>query len=161
MLLINYDFHDIHAILTMLRAYPEKPYNVQIIESVIQILSSPQIDNSIDDNIIRKKLRTIDTIDKEYFRWVFVDNIYTYGLKVIKPEFCYFSLKKDFQSYLNVPKMKIISNLKPLQMHFTIYPSFSQKIAKISRKQPKSNLHSIIAHIKQICLKNYQSKQER
>ena len=96
MLFINYDFHDIHAILTMLRAYPEKPYNVQIIESVIQILSSPQIDNSIDDNIIRKKLRTIDTIDKEYFRWVFVDNIYTYGLNVIKAEFCYSFLEKGF-----------------------------------------------------------------
>ena len=88
MILSNYDFHDIHSILTMLRAKPEKEYNPQIIKSVLKVLSEPQIDNTVDDNIIRKQLRSIDSLDKEYFRWVYVDNIYTYGLKFIKEDFC-------------------------------------------------------------------------
>ncbi|MBQ3528623.1 MAG: hypothetical protein IJA52_08750 [Clostridia bacterium] len=100
MLLINYDFYDIHFVLIMLREYPEKPYNAQIIQNIIQILSEPQIGNSLDDNNIRKNLRTIETIEKENFRWVFVDNIYTYGLKVIKDRFCYSFLEKAFRKLL-------------------------------------------------------------
>ena len=93
MILSNYDFHDIHSILTMLRAEPEKEYNTQIIESVLKILSKPQIDNTVDDNIIRKQLRSMGALDKENFRWVYVDNIYTYGLKFIKEDFSYSFLK--------------------------------------------------------------------
>ena len=36
----------------MLRANPEKEYNTQIIESVLKVLSEPQIDNTVDDNIV-------------------------------------------------------------------------------------------------------------
>ncbi|MBO7253713.1 MAG: hypothetical protein J6V36_00240, partial [Clostridia bacterium] len=72
MLLSNYDFHDIYATLILLRSTPEKEYNVQVIKSVLQILSEPQVDNTIDDNVIRKKLRTIETLDKECFSWVYV-----------------------------------------------------------------------------------------
>ena len=137
MLLINYDFHDIHAILTMLRAYPEKPYNVQIIESVIQILSSPQIDNSIDDNIIRKKLRTIDTIDKEYFRWVLVDNIYTYGLKVIKADFCYSFLEKGFSKLLECAKNEDYKQLEALADALHNIPIFFAEDCKNFKKATK------------------------
>ena len=100
MLLHNFDFYDIHSVLTMLRAKPEKEYNIEIIKAVLEVLSTPQIGNTIDNNIIRKKLRTIETIDKEYFRWVYVDNIYTYGWKIIKDEFCYEFLAKGFQMLL-------------------------------------------------------------
>ena len=100
MLLINYDFHDMHYVLTMLRAYPEKTYNKQVIQSIIRVLSEPQIDNTIDHNKIRKELRTIETVDKECFDWIYVDNIYTYGLKVIHNEFCYSFLEKAFRKLL-------------------------------------------------------------
>ena len=100
MLLINYDFHDMHCVLTMLRAYPKKTYNKQVIQSIIHVLSEPQLDNTVDNNILRKELRTIETIDKEWFRWVYVDNIYTYGLKVIQNEFCYSFLEKAFRKLL-------------------------------------------------------------
>ena len=52
MLLLNYDFYDIHFVLTMLRAKPEKEYNIEIIKAVLEVLSTPQVDNTIDDNII-------------------------------------------------------------------------------------------------------------
>ena len=77
MLLLNYDFYDIHSVLTMLRAKPENAYNFEVINAVLDILKTPQVDNKIEDNIIRKRLRTIENIDKEDFRWVYVDNIYT------------------------------------------------------------------------------------
>ena len=100
MLLLNYDFYDIHSVLAMLRAKPEKKYNIEIIKAAIEILSTPQIDNTIDDNIIRKKLRTIENIDKDDFHWVYVDNIYTYGLKIIKDEKCYTFLENSFRMML-------------------------------------------------------------
>ena len=100
MLLLNYDFYDIHFVLTMLRAKPEKEYNIEIIKAVLEVLSTPQVDNTIDDNIIRKRLRTIEIIDKEDLCWVFVDNIYTYGQKIIKDERCYSFLANGFQMML-------------------------------------------------------------
>ena len=100
MLLLNFDFYDIHSALTMLRAKPEKEYNIEIVKAVLEVLSTPQADNKIDNNIIRKKLRTIETLDKEDFRWVYVDNIYTYGRKIIKDEICYEFLAKGFQTML-------------------------------------------------------------
>lgn len=100
MLLINYDFHDMHYVLTMLRAYPKEVYNKQVIQSIIYVLHAPQIDNTIDDNIIRKELRKIEKIDKDCFGWIYVDNIYTYGLKIIDNEFCYYFLEKAFRKLL-------------------------------------------------------------
>lgn len=97
MLLMNYDYYDIHALLTTLRAKPDKAYNIEIIKSVFEVLSALQIDNTIDDNIIRKKLRMIEAIDKDDFRWVYVDNIYTYGWKIIKDEKSYSFLANGFQ----------------------------------------------------------------
>ncbi len=114
MLLSNYDFHDIHATLVLLRSKPEKEYNVQVIKSVQQILSYPEVDNTIDDNIIRKKLRTIETLDTECFSWVYVDNIYTYGLKVIKDNFCYSFLEKGFSKLLECAINQDYNQLKVL-----------------------------------------------
>lgn len=59
MLLLNYDFYDIHSVITMLRAKPENEYNFEVINAVLDILKTPQIDNTIDNNIIRKRLRKI------------------------------------------------------------------------------------------------------
>ncbi len=137
MLLLNYDFHDIHSVLTMLRAYPEKTYNMQIIESIIQVLSNPQIDNTIDDNIIRKKLRTIETIDKDYFRWVYVDNIYTYGLKVIKNDFCYSFLEKGFSKLLECAKNEDYKQLETLADALHNTPIFFAEDCKNFKKATK------------------------
>jgi len=114
MLLLNYDFYDIHSVLTMLRAKPEKEYNIEIVKAVFEVLSTPQTDNTIDDNIIRKKLRTIETLDKDDFRWVFVDNIYTYGWKIIKNEMCYGLLANGFQMMLEYVALGDFQRLEDL-----------------------------------------------
>ena len=100
MLLLNYDFYDIHSVITMLRAKPRNEYNSEMINAVLDILRTPQIDNTIDNNIIRKRLRKIEKLDKDDFRWVYVDNIYTYGWKVIKDDACYSFLANGFQMML-------------------------------------------------------------
>ncbi len=137
MLLFNFDFHDIHAVLTMLRATPQKTYNIQIIEYIIQILSEPQIDNTVDDNIIRKRLRTIETIDKEYFRWIYVDNIYTYGLKIIKDDSCYSFLEKAFRKLLECAINEDYEQLETLADALHNVPIFFAEDCKNFKKAVK------------------------
>ena len=104
MLLLNYDFYDIHSVLTMLRAKPEKGCNIEIIKAVLEILSAEQIGNTIESNIVRNKLKSIETVDKEDFQWVYVNNIYTYGIRVVKDENAYSFLAKGFQLLLEYAK---------------------------------------------------------
>ncbi len=137
MLLINYDFHDIHAVLTMLRAYPKKPYNKQVIQSVIHVLSEPQIDNTLDNNIIRKELRTIETIDKDCFCWTYVDNIYTHGLKVIHNEFCYSFLEKAFRKLLECSVTEDYKQLEDLADALHNIPIFLAEDYKKFKKATK------------------------
>lgn len=114
MLLLNFDFYDIHSVLVMLRAKPENEYNIDIVKAVLEVLSTPQVDNTIDDNVIRKKLRAIETIEKEDFRWVYVDNIYTYGWRIIKDEMCYEFLAKGFQMMLEYAESGELQRLEDL-----------------------------------------------
>ena len=114
MLLLNYDFYDIHSVITMLREKPENEYNSEVINVVLDILRTPQTDNTIDDNMIRKKLRKIESIDQDDFRWVYVDNIYTYGWKVIKDKTCYSFLANGFQIMLEYAKSGDIQHLGDL-----------------------------------------------
>ena len=48
-------------------------YNFEIIRAVYNILSAPQETNGIEPNIIRNALRDIEDMDKELYRWVYVD----------------------------------------------------------------------------------------
>ena len=65
MLLLNYDFYDIYYVLTMLRTYPKIPYNCEVIKTIFDTLTTPQVDNTIEDNIIRKRLRAIKDIETD------------------------------------------------------------------------------------------------
>ena len=114
MLLLNYDLHDMYYVLTMLRAYPKMTYNSQVLRAIIRVLNAPQTDNTVDTNLIRKGLRTIETIDKECFRWIYVDNIYTYGLKIIHNEFCYDFLENAFRKLLECIEKEAYEQLEDL-----------------------------------------------
>ena len=114
MLLLNYDFYDIHSVITMLRAKPGNEYNFEVINAVLDLLMTPQVDNTIDDNVIRKRLRKIENIDKDNFRWVYVDNIYTYGWKVIKDDACYSFLANGFQMMLEYAESRELQRLEDL-----------------------------------------------
>ena len=100
MLLSRYDFYDIYSIVVAIRFKPQDKSNAELIQSMIDILSAPQIGNGIEDNVVRKKIRTIETLDREFFRFAFVDNVYTFGNQFIKDDFPYLFLKNAFDKLL-------------------------------------------------------------
>ena len=137
MLLTNYEFHDIHYILILLRAYPNEAYNEHIIRSVIRVLSEPQIDNSVDTNIIRKELRKTDTLKNESFRWICTDNVYTYGLTVIHNEFCYSFLEKAFKKLLECSEKEDYTQLCDLADALHNTPILLSENSKNFKKETK------------------------
>jgi hypothetical protein len=55
LLMTNYDFYDIYAILIAIRFKPQNECNAKIVQSVIDIISTPQNGNDVDSNIVRKR----------------------------------------------------------------------------------------------------------
>ncbi|MBE6666196.1 MAG: hypothetical protein E7603_08285 [Ruminococcaceae bacterium] len=101
MIMLNYDFYDIHGVLLAIRANPTAPYHANAIKSIYEVLSSPQIDNKGESNLIRKTLRTtVIGVEDTPLAWIYVDNVYTYGWKFIKDDFCFSFLAKGFQKLL-------------------------------------------------------------
>ncbi|MBQ4101587.1 MAG: hypothetical protein IJC85_01730, partial [Oscillospiraceae bacterium] len=82
-------------------------------------------------------LRSIDSLDKEYFRWVYVDNIYTYGLKFIKEDFCYSFLKKGFSKLLECAKNQDYKQLETLADALHNTPIFFAEGCKNLKKAVK------------------------
>ena len=124
MLLLNYDFYDIYSVLIMFRTKPEKEYNIEIIKLVLEILSAPQTDSTIESNIVRNKLRSVEHLDEEYFHWVYVNNVYTYGVRVVKDENAYSFLAKGFQLLLEYAKAEEPQCLADLADAFHNIPIF-------------------------------------
>ena len=137
MLLLNYDFYDIYSVITMLQAKPGNEYNFEMINAVLDILRTPQIDNTIDNNIIRKRLRKIENIDKDDFLWVYVDNIYTYGWKVIKDDACYSFLANGFQMMLEYVESGELRRLQDLADALHNIPIFFANGCKKFKKAVK------------------------
>jgi len=137
MLLLNYDFYDVHSVLTMLRAKPKKSYNCEIIKAVFDVLVTPQTDNMIENNIIRKRIRTIEAIDNEDFGWVYVDNIYTYGWKIIKDEVCYPVLANGFRMMLEYAELEDFTRLSDLADALHNVPIFFADGCKRFKKETK------------------------
>ena len=100
LLMTNYDFYDIYAILIAIRFKPQNECNAKIVQSVIDIISAPQNGNDVDSNIVRKKIREIYNLDRDLFKFAFVDNIYTYGIRFIKEDYPYSILKNAFDKLL-------------------------------------------------------------
>ena len=100
LLMTNYDFYDIYFILVAIRFKPQNECNAEIVQSVIDIISAPQNGNDVDSNIVRKKIREIYNLDRDLFKFAFVDNIYTYGIRFIKEGYPYSFLKNAFDKLL-------------------------------------------------------------
>ncbi len=71
MLLINYEFYDIHALITFFRSFPKRCIlYTNVLKEIIGYIESPQGSNGLDQNIIRKIIRpylkAIKTMIKPY-----------------------------------------------------------------------------------------------
>ena len=100
MLLLNFDFYDIYAVLISFRNDPSNAFNEKIAKIIKALIESPQVDNIIESNIIRRSLAEIENLDIEKFDWIKTNNVYTYGQKVIKEEIAYHILAKGFAELL-------------------------------------------------------------
>ena len=65
MLLLNYDFYDIYAVLLSFRNDPSNTFNEKIAKTIKALLESPQVDNVIESNIIRRSIAEIENLDIE------------------------------------------------------------------------------------------------
>ena len=96
MLLLNYDFYDIYAVLISFRNDPSNAFNKKIAKTIKALLESHQVDNLIETNIIRRSIAEIENLDIELLAWIKTNNVYTYGQKVIKEETAYHILSAGF-----------------------------------------------------------------
>lgn len=83
MWLSNYDLYDLHAVFIQFRFKPLYEKNREIAERIKALIDTPQVGNGIDHNNIRRELLKIEDLDKENWNWVFFENFYTFGTKVI------------------------------------------------------------------------------
>lgn len=96
MLLSKYDFYDIYAVLLRLRFYTDEPCTKEIVEKISALIDTPQKGNIVAPNLVRRTLSEIPALDREVWRWVFVNNVYTYGECIIKDVLCYEILSAAF-----------------------------------------------------------------
>lgn len=100
MLLTNYDFYDIYWSIVLLRSNRSK-YDVDIAKAIKQILDAPQKDNTVESNIIRRALCSIDALNtEEKWQWIEAENVYTYGVSVIKDDLSYQILSASMDEML-------------------------------------------------------------
>ena len=100
MLLLNYDFYDIYAVLLFFRNDPSNTLNSKIAKKIQSLLESPQVDNVIESNIIRRSIAEIENLDIDQLAWIQANNVYTYGQKVIKEKIAYHILSEGFSELL-------------------------------------------------------------
>ena len=100
MLMLNFDFYDMYAVLVAFRANPRCVQNTAITKSVISAIETPQKDNTIEDNSIRKALAGLEDIDQNFYRWIHTKNIYTYGHRIIKDALAYQIMTVSFSELL-------------------------------------------------------------
>ncbi len=137
MLLDKYEFYDIHSLLTGIRFESDSPYNLEMIRAAYNILCAPQETNIIEYNIIRTALRDIENINIELYRWIYVDNVYTYGCKTIKDEFCYSFLARAFLKMAECAESKDCERLEDLADAFHNIPILFADGCKNFKKEIK------------------------
>lgn len=100
MLMKNFDFYDIYAVLIQFRFAPSYKHNRIIAVKIKELFDATQKDNTIEANIIRSSLASIQDIDRERYGWAFTNNVYTYGHKTIKEEMPYKLLSAGFSELI-------------------------------------------------------------
>lgn len=99
--LINYDFYDLHALITFFRQNSERlSFYKRSVEEIICCIDIPTQNNGITANTIRKIIRPYIDTDDELLSWVLTDNQYTANVVIIKNEGCYRLLSAVFKEML-------------------------------------------------------------
>jgi hypothetical protein len=101
-----YELYDLYWIFVLVRATPEYILNKEIIAKVIGVLEKKH-GNTLEfneiNNQIRQALRSIPDLDKEKFKFAFVDNLYVHyppPSPFLKDEYVYEVLIESCKSLL-------------------------------------------------------------
>ena len=119
MLLTNYDFYDIYWSIVLMHS-DASAYDYAVSKAIKDTIDADQADNIVEFNKIRNALSDIKALEVyKKWNWVFTQNIYTYGIKVIKDIFAYQILSAMFEELLTClkePDEARINDLK-IAMH--------------------------------------------
>lgn len=97
MLLINYDFYDLHAFITFFRSSPARfPDYIFPVKQIIDYINAPA-GNGCDYNTVRKIISPHFKSQDEALSWVLVNNIYTANVFIVKKEPYYHIISSVFE----------------------------------------------------------------
>gem|GEM_PF-2129708 len=89
MYLINYDYFDLHALITFFRNEPERfVIYKSAMQEIISYLKAP-VQNSLNCNTIRNIVKPYYDESDKAIAWVLVNNEYTANISVVKNMFAY------------------------------------------------------------------------
>ena len=89
MMLTNYDLHDIYWSIVLMRS-DSSEHDRAVVSAIKCTVDAEQEDNTIESNKIRNILSEIKELKNfEKWQWIYTQNVYTYGIKIIKDEFAY------------------------------------------------------------------------
>lgn len=115
MLLTNYDFYDIYWSIVLMRS-DGAGYDYAVTKAIKKTIDAEQVDNVVEFNRIRSVLSDITELNEyKKWEWRLTQNVYTYGVKVIKNEFSYQILSAMFEELLDClkePEEEQINDLK-------------------------------------------------
>ena len=95
--MINYDFYDLYAVIICVRSNPNDKRLIPVLNKIAEIIESPQPDNGIEQNIVRKVIRQCGGTDIEGLFFANTDNIYTANIRIMKNPVHYKILSKVFR----------------------------------------------------------------
>lgn len=101
MYLLNYDFYDLHALITFFRQNT-KSFSLykSPVEQMISYVNAPMPNNGIEINTIRKILKPYVNKNDKFLSWVLIENAYTANIFIIKNKAYYNILSSIFKEML-------------------------------------------------------------
>lgn len=82
--MINYDFYDLHAVIVCVRSNPDDKRLIPVLNRIAEIIESPQSDNGIESNIVRKTIRQCGGTDIGGLFFANTDNVYIANIRIMK-----------------------------------------------------------------------------
>lgn len=102
MLLANYDFYDLHALLVFFRQYPQRAENYkEPLQIIIDYLEAPADLHYIECNYVRKQLIPYIHSEDCGLEWAKTENTYIANIRVIKQPSRYKILAAVFEEVLS------------------------------------------------------------
>lgn len=98
--LLNYDLFDLHALIVVLRAFPDRTELIPALKEITSYIKKESDENNIHDNTVRRILLPYISENDEHLSWVHVMNAYTANIRIIKQKAYYDVLCAVFEELI-------------------------------------------------------------